>query len=104
MPSAKEINYIVDTTNNLSDLQTVPNLTKITIRIKVVDIMGTFEVKPGLMKQDVLISDDTGTATLTLWQQNIGSLEDGKSYILQGVSVREFNNSKYLSFLNSSII
>lgn len=105
-PSTKEISYnhVEDTANNLVDLPTISCSTNITVRIKVLEVRDTEEVKQGLKKQDVLISDKTGNAILTLWQLNIGSLEDGKSYVLQDVSVREFNSSKYLSFLHSSAI
>ncbi len=43
------------------------------------------------------LSDSTGTAKLTLWQDNIGILEFQKSYLLKNLHVRSFMNMKYLT-------
>ena len=50
-----------------------------------------------MFKQDLDISDETGTARLTLWQDTIDKLIVGTSYSLQGLQVRSFNDKKYLS-------
>lgn len=48
----------------------------------------------GLEKQDVVLSDATGTARLTLWQENI---EVDHSYEIANASVGSYNNAKYLT-------
>ena len=54
------------------------------------------EIK-GLLKPDCVISDATGTATVTLWEDNIGLLVVSESYKLSGATVRSFKGTKYLS-------
>ena len=38
-------------------------------------------------KQDVVIGDETGSCRLVLWEEDVGSLEEGKSYNLLDVVV-----------------
>lgn len=38
------------------------------------------EVSGGKKKQDVLVSDSAGTMRLTLWENEIGKLDEGRSY------------------------
>ena len=54
-------------------------------------------MKPNLFKQGLSIADATGTTCLTLWQDNIGTLETGKSYKMEGLFPRIFNNVNYLT-------
>ena len=39
-------------------------------------------------KQDAVIGDETGLCRLVLWEEDVGSLEEGKSYNLLDVVVR----------------
>ena len=47
-----------------------------------------------LHKQDVTIKDDTGSATLIMWEKDVGSLKLGESY---QVVVRSFEGKSNLS-------
>ena len=49
------------------------------------------------LKRDVLIADHTATAKVLLWEQQVDSLEKGKSYTLKNVHVKEFQSKKHLS-------
>ena len=40
------------------------------------------------VKQDIIVADATGTAKLTLWEDNVNSLEQGHSYKLVDHVVR----------------
>ena len=62
------------------------------------------EVKPGLYKQDIVISDATGSARLTVWQDQINILEQDKSYKLDNLTVRSYNGSKYLTLPKSEFV
>ena len=53
--------------------------------------------KEEVFKQDVTIADKSGTIRLTLWQNDINQMQVGKSYTLDYVTVKSFNNVKYLS-------
>ena len=59
--------------------------------IKVLRISEKQEVKGELEKQDITISDATGTARLTLWQENIGKLD------VDDLIVNSYNGTKYLT-------
>ena len=65
--------------------------------MKVVSAQEVKEVKSGLKKQDYIVGDATGAATVTLWEYNIGALKVGASYKLSGMMVREFDGKKHLS-------
>ena len=64
--------------------------------MKVVSVREVKEVKSGLRKQDYIVGDATGAATVTLWEDNIGALKVGASYKLSGMMVTEFERKKTL--------
>ena len=70
---------------------------KITTSVKVIQVSDIVTVTGGKKKQDVTIADNTSTAKVTLWEQYIGALQDGKSYKLNNFVVREYKNIKFLS-------
>ena len=47
-------------------------------------------------KQDVIISDQSGTAIVQLWEENLDSLK-GESCILKAFRIAEYDNMKYLA-------
>ena len=49
------------------------------------------------MKQDIIVADQTATARVTLWEDNVGALHEGRSYILKNFVVRVHQSTKYLS-------
>ena len=51
-----------------------------------------------LRKQDVMIADETGSCRLALWEDDVNSLDEGKSYCLVDMEVRRYGAMKYLSF------
>ena len=81
----------------LDQLHTIDNFQRINVNIKVITVKPEEEVKKGLLKQDCIISDPTGTATVTLWEDSIGLLVESESYKLSGATVRSFKSTKYLS-------
>ena len=79
----------------LNELSDVPDFDIVTVSAKVGKSGEKIEVKPGLFKQDLTISDETGTAHLILARNH--SLTVGTSYSLQGLQVQSFRDKKYLS-------
>ena len=67
------------------------------MQIKVVSIKEEEEVKNGLIKQDCIIGDTTGTSKVVLWGDNVGVLAEELCYRLSGVAIRSFKGNKYLS-------
>ena len=47
-------------------------------------------------KQEVKVSDGTGSAVVQLWEENIGLLEEGRSYQLTNFRIIEYENVKYI--------
>lgn len=84
-------------TVSLGDLADIEEYQHVSVAAKVLRVDNQIEVKPGLYNQDSTIADSTGTARLTLWQENINKLEEKKSYELKNLIVRSFNQSKYLT-------
>lgn len=52
----------------------------------------------GKRKQDTTIADATASTRLTLWESDIGLLEQDESYQLTKVMVRTFQGQPYLSY------
>ena len=50
------------------------------------------------------ISDETGSASITFWEDEIDKIKDGAVYSISNASVRSGNNSKTLSTTPTSII
>ena len=53
-------------------------------------------------QQDITIADHTSTATLILWEANIGTLEMTKTYLLTNLTVKQYQDRKFLSFGKSA--
>lgn len=67
------------------------------MNVKVQKAAKTETVSTGKQKQDVFIADHSSTATVTLWEEQIGSLQEQVSYTLENFTVREWGGAKYLS-------
>ena len=68
------------------------------VNVKVLQLLQTEQVgQDKKLKRDVLIADHTATAKVVLWEQQVDSLEKGKSYTLKNVHVKEFKSKKHLS-------
>ena len=95
-------------TITIDALSTIAVNQKVTVSGKIIKNYASTDVtsKFGktLTKQDCLIRDCNGTCRVVLWQQDIGKLNKGQSYQLQEVVVRQFDNVKYLSVSDCSII
>ena len=55
------------------------------------------EMAATLRKQDCVIGDSEGCGRVVLWEEDVGKLEEGKSYKLIGLTVRSFRGINYLS-------
>ena len=99
-PKKFNVASLVCNTSNeitLDQLQDLNSYQRVVATVKVVSTQEVKEVKSGLRKQDYIVGDATGAATVTLWENNIGALKVGASYKLSGMMVREFDGKKFLS-------
>ena len=77
LSSPKKLEHLLPTSSTtdsitLGQLPSLQNYQKVSVKVKVLEVQDKLEVKPDLCKQDVIISDATNTARLTLWQADIG--------------------------------
>lgn len=72
--------------------------------VKVNDVSSVKRSGDGkeLKKQEVMVGDETGTCRLVLWEDDVDSLEEGKTYRLIDVGVRSFDGMKYLCYTAKS--
>ena len=57
-----------------------------------------------LMKTDCVIADHTNTIALTLWEDLIDAVDCGKTHKFKNVNIRSFNDIKYLTTDEGTII
>ncbi len=81
----------------LKELGDLVQFQRITVSVKAIRVQEPTEVAGGKKKQDILVGDSTATARLTIWEKEIGKMEEGKSYQLCGMVVREYRGTKFLS-------
>ena len=83
-------------------VSTISNLCssdRVDVKIKVLKTTEPVEVSTGKQKQDIVIADKSAAIKLTLWEADIGMLEETQSYKLRQMMVRTFNDVKLLSYL-----
>ncbi len=71
----------------MAPFQIVPKLA-----VKVIKVNSPLEVKSDLRKQDVFVADGVGCVKVTMWQDDINTLQLGQSYYLKNMSIRDYNN------------
>ena len=81
----------------LNELQDLTRFQRVTVKVKVIQVDKPIKVANGKTKQDIAVGDTTATAGLTVWESDIGSLEENTSYQLQGMMVQEYRGTKFLS-------
>lgn len=96
---------------NVTDLETAGSSTillnqmhefsdyqRVTMNVKVMKVHEPSKLSGGKTKQDIIVADSTGKATVTLWEDNIGRLQENISYKLNKLEVRSYQGKQYLSF------
>ena len=88
-------------TINLNDLPNYDDYDYVTVSVLVVKLHEPKKVGTGQLKQEVLLADATAKAMLTLWEDDINSIVEGKSYQMNKLYVRSFLGNKQLSLARS---
>ena len=81
----------------LRDLDQIKQYEKVDVKAKAIKVGCKVQVGNGKMKQDVIMADATGIGRLTLWEDDIGILDEGTSYKLSNIMVCIYQNKRYLS-------
>ena len=81
----------------LKELHDLLPFQRVTVEVKAVRVEEPTEVSGGKKKQDVLVGDSTATARFTVWEGEIGMMDEDVSYRLSGMMVSEFRGKKFPS-------
>ena len=85
--------------NNEITLKQLPEMAliqKVIVTVKTIKVNDTVQLSEK-MKQDIIVADQTATARVTLWEDNVGAFNEGRSYILKNFVVRVYQSTSYLS-------
>ena len=64
----------------LSQLPSLKEFQNVNVLVKIVNLNEPIVVMGGKTKQDVIVGDHTATATLTLWEKYVSTMENNGSY------------------------
>ena len=96
--------YALDEVEGLSAEQNQ----RITVVGKIVSVGESAPIKTAqhkeLVKQECLIADANSVLRLVLWEENVGTLKVGCSYMLKHLNVKVFDHVKYLSYSDKVVV
>ncbi len=69
----------------------------VSLNAKVVKVMDAITVNMGKKVQYVTLADSTSTVRCSLWEKDVGTLKEGKSYVFRALIVKEFDSKVYVS-------
>lgn len=81
----------------LDELRGIANFQRVSVRVKVIVAEEPVTVKNGLVKQEYVVADATGSCKVVTWEKDIGCMEMETCYELIGLMTRVFKGEKYLS-------
>ena len=85
-------------TVTVDDIYKLPVKTFVNIKVTVCCVEEPeFISSKSLNCQQMSVADSTGSVRLTVWENEINTMEEGKSYHVQNVSIREFMGNKFVS-------
>ena len=82
----------------MEELDSYGEYERVTVNVKVNHLDTPVVASGGKHKQNVIITDATGSGTLTLWESDIGKLQEQESYQLVKLIVQIYQGQHYLSF------
>ena len=80
---------------SLNELDSKERYDRVTVSAKVLIVSQKVLLPEGLCKQDVHIGDSTAYEKIVLFENDIDTLEKGKTYKFENVMVNEFQKEKY---------
>ena len=70
------------------------NFERVNVQVKALKDIGPDKVMSGKYKQDVIIANKSGAMKLTVWENEVGLLEEGKCYQLNQMMVKTYQGLK----------
>lgn len=84
---------------NLDQLASLAEHTRVTVRGTVTKVHTPLRVgQKRVLKQDITIADQTATATITLWEKHVGSIDLDCTYQFNRLETCTYKGKVYLSF------
>ena len=80
----------------IKSVESMVQYQRVIVEGKVVELDKVKEVSGGKKKQDMVVSDSSGSIRLTIWEDMIGQVAEGLSYRFTGMMVRMFKGKKFL--------
>ena len=99
--AVEDLQTLGTTKITLDQLDTLDEYDKVSVEPTVIQVSDPVTVSTGKQKQEITIADAISTATLTLWESDIGKLQLCDSYHLNKAIVRTFQSNRFLSFPSS---
>ena len=81
----------------LEEIQQSTEYDKVTLEAKVVEVSEAVTVATGKRMQEILIADANASMKCTLWEEDVGTMQEGISYRLCNFMVREYASKKFIS-------
>ena len=81
----------------LGELNKLVTYQRVSVEVKALHVEDVMKVSGGKRKQDIIIGDSSGCTRLTVWEGEIGKIEEDESYRLSGMMVWEYRGKKFLS-------
>ena len=76
---------------NLGELEEQSPFQRVGITVKVLDIADVTSLDTDRQFQTVSIADQSRTAELDLWQEHVGAVTIGKTYLVRNAMVKFYN-------------
>ena len=92
-----DISEVEDKISQLTDLHDLPEYSRVSICIKVLDVADLHTMQGGKTTQNVVIADRTSRTEFTLWEEHVGKLQKDKSYHLKYMLLRIYGGESYLA-------
>ena len=92
-----DISEVEDKISQLTNLHDLPEYSRVSVRIKVLDVADPHTMQGGKTTQNVVIADRTSRTKFTLWEEHVGKLQKDKSYHLKYMLLRIYGGESYLA-------
>ena len=93
----------------VEEIENISLTEAVNVVVKVVAVEKPHNVRAAnswreLTKQDCVVGDVTETVRVVLWEEDVGKLDEDRSYKLTNVIVRMYRGERYLSISDGSVI
>ena len=76
----------------LKELPGLVSFQRVAVEVKALRVEDPLKVKGG-KKHDIIVADNSATARVKVWEEEIGRVEEEESYKMTGMVVREFKGN-----------